>query len=397
MAPIHNIYLFLALYFYRLFAWICGVFMRKRCGADGILFLENFPIENAGYQYRAYKWKEMFEKNGQRCEVLTIFANKNDFDEQFRNMPMLLVRAMRRRFRQCLYARQFAVVIVRRELLQFNDYGNLFMEKFLLQIHTNVILDFDDDISASKKEPRKINNLFSRLLWENGNKFNDSLRLYKRFVVGSDYLKERVLSENRNIGKDDVLVMSTCVDYNKFPAKVYNKKTEEIVFGWIGGNHNLHYLDMLVEPLNKLAHDFRFKLVVVAGRDYANTNAQFRIENKRWSLDSEKDLIKSFDIGLMPIYDNAVGRGKCGFKLLQYMGLGVVGVATNVTVNGEIITDGENGFLVKADNSDWYEVLKKVLSLQKNFSAIGECARKTVEERYSFSACVEKYAEFVGK
>ena len=73
--------------------------------------------------------------------MLTIFANKNDFDEQFRNMPMLLVRAMRRRFRQCLYARQLSVVIVRRELLQFNDYGNLFMEKFLLQIHPNVILD----------------------------------------------------------------------------------------------------------------------------------------------------------------------------------------------------------------------------------------------------------------
>lgn len=371
--------------------------MRKRCGADGILFLENFPIENAGYQYRAYKWKEMFEKNGQRCEVLTIFANKNDFDEQFRNMPMLLVRAMRRRFRQCLYARQFAVVIVRRELLQFNDYGNLFMEKFLLQIHPNVILDFDDDISASKKEPRKITNLYGRLLQENGNKFNDSLRLYKRFVVGSDYLKVIVLSENKNVGKDDVLVMPTCVDYNNSPAKAYNNKTEEIVFGWIGGNHNLHYLDMLVEPLNRLMGDFMFKLVVVAGCDYANANAKFIIENKKWSLESEKDLIKSFDIGLMPIYDNAVGRGKCGFKLLQYMGLGVVGIATNVTVNGEIITDGENGFLVNANNSDWYEVLKKTLSLQNKYAELGANARNIVEERYSFEANASRYIEFMQK
>ncbi len=397
MKTFYNIYLFFSLYFYRILAWVCGAFLRRRNTSDGILFLENFPVENAGYQYRAYKWKEMFEKNGQRCEVFTIFANKNDFDEQFRNMPMLLVRAMRRRFRQCLYARQFSVVIVRRELLQFNDYGNLFMEKFLLQIHPNVILDFDDDISASKKEPRKITNLYGRLLQENGNKFNDSLRLYKRFVVGSNYLKDRVLSENRNIGKDAVLVMPTCVDYNNSPTKVYNNKIGDIVFGWVGGNHNLHYLDMLVESLNRLTGDYRFKLIVVAGCDYANANAKFTIENKKWSLESEKDLIRVFDIGLMPIEDNAVGRGKCGFKLLQYMGLGVIGIATNVIVNGEIITDGENGFLVNPDNSDWYEVLKKALSLQSKYEEMGANARKTVEERYSFEANAPRYIEFIQK
>lgn len=397
MITLFNIYLLFVLYFYRFLAWICGAFLCRRSASDGVLFLENFPIENAGYQYRAYKWKTEFEKHGIKSEVLTIFLDKNDFDFQFNNMPLLYVRAMRRRFRQCIYARNFKTVIVRRELLQFNDYGNLFMEKFLLQIHPNVILDFDDDISASKKEPRKITNLYGRLLQENGNKFNDSLRLYKRFVVGSDYLKVIVLSENKNVGKDDVLVMPTCVDYNNSPAKAYNNKTEEIVFGWIGGNHNLHYLDMLVEPLNRLMGDFMFKLVVVAGCDYANANAKFIIENKKWSLESEKDLIKSFDIGLMPIYDNAVGRGKCGFKLLQYMGLGVVGIATNVTVNGEIITDGENGFLVNANNSDWYEVLKKTLSLQNKYAELGANARKTVEERYSFEANASRYIEFMQK
>lgn len=395
MKTFYNIYLFFALYFYRILAWICGVFMRKRNASDGVLFLENFPVENAGYQYRAGKWKTEFEKNGLRCDVLTVFPDKNDFDSQFRNMSLLYVRAMRKRFCQCIYARKYKSVIVRRELLQFNDYGNLFMEKFLLKIHPNVILDFDDDISASKREPRTIDSIYGKLMGENGNKFNDSLRLYRRFVVGSNYLKGKVLSENKSIDDNAVLVMPTCVDYDEYPAKVYDGGATEIVLGWIGGNHNLHYLDMLVEQLNRLAADYKFKLVVVAGRDYENTEAKFRIENQRWSLDSEKDLIRSFDVGLMPIEDNIVGRGKCGFKLLQYMGLGVVGVATNVTVNGEIIEDGKNGFLVKPDNSNWYEELKKVLSLQENLSNIGKIARRTVEERYSFSANVWRYMDFV--
>ena len=395
MKTFYNIYLFFALYFYRILAWICGVFMRKRNAGEGVLFLENFPVENAGYQYRAWKWKTEFEKNGLRCEVWTIFPDKNVFEAQFRNMPLLYIRAMRKRFRQCICARKFKAVIVRRELLQFNDYGNLFMEKFLLKIHPNVMLDFDDDISASKREPRTITSIYGKLLGENGNKFNDSLRLFRRFVVGSNYLKKKVLSENKSVDDKSVLVVPTCVDYDEYPAKVYDDCATGIVLGWIGGNHNLHYLDMIVEPLTRLTTDYKFKLVVVAGRDYGNTEAKFKIENQKWSLDSEKDLIRSFDVGLMPIEDNIVGRGKCGFKLLQYMGLVVVGVATNVTVNGEIIEDGKNGFLVKPDNSNWYDVLKKVLSLQANLSEIGKNARLTVEDRYSFSANVGRYMEFV--
>ena len=395
MKTFYNIYLFFVLYFYRFLAWICGVFLLRRNAGDGVLFLENFPIENAGYQYRAGKWKTEFEKNGLRCEVWTLIKDREEFDKLTETPSRFMVIAMRKRFRQCIYSRRYKTLIVRRELLLYNDYSNLFMDKFLLKIHPNVILDFDDNISAAKREPRNITSLYAKLMQEDGNKFNDSLRVYKRFVVGSNYLKEKVLSENKSIGGDAVLVVPTCVDYDEYPAKVYDESAPEIVLGWIGGNHNLHYLDMLVEQLNRLAVDYKFKLVVVAGRDYENTEAKFRIENQRWSLDSEKDLIRSFDVGLMPIENNVVGRGKCGFKLLQYMGLGVVGVATNVTVNGEIIEDGKNGFLVKPDNSNWYEVLKKVLSLQANISNIGKSARRTVEERYSFSANVERYMDFV--
>ncbi len=395
MKTFYSIYLFWTLYFYRFLAWICGIFLHSRNASDGVLFLENFPIENSGYQYRAYKWKERFEKYGLHCEVLTIFPDKNDFDSQFGNMPLLYIRAMRKRFRQCVFARKFKTVIVRRELLQFNDYGNLFMEKFLLKIHPNVILDFDDNISAAKREPRKITNLYGRLLQENGNKFNESLRLYKRFVVGSDYLKQKVLSENKTIDDDAVLVVPTCVDYDEYPAKVYDECATEVIFGWVGGNHNLHYLDMLIEPLNRLAVDYKMKLVVVAGRDYEHPKAKFQIENRKWSLESEKDLIRSFDVGLMPIEDNAVGRGKCGFKLLQYMGLGVVSIATDVTINGDIIEDEKNGFLIKSDNSNWYEVLKKVLSLQNKYEEIGRYAKETIQNRYSFGANIDSYIRWV--
>ncbi len=394
-------FLFLALFtlvfnYYYLVVKVCSIFFYvKKDKKKDVIYLENFPIENAGYQYRAYKWKKILEQKGICCEVLTQFESQKDFDAQFSNMPLFYIKTMRKRFRQCLYARNFHIVIVRRELLQFNDYGHLFMEKFLLKIHPNVILDFDDDIAAAKKQPRTITNMYGKLMGEDGNKFNNSLRLYKRFIVGSDYLKQRVLDENKQINENDVCVIPTCVDYDNFPAKIYTTPKNEVVIGWIGGNHNLHYLDMIVEPLNTISKEYNIKLIVVAGKEYVNSNAEFIIENHTWSLATEKDEIRNFDIGLMPIENNAVGKGKCGFKLLQYMGLGIVSIATDVTINGDIIEDATNGFLVKSDNSNWEEVLKKVLSLQSEFSVIGNNARKTVYDQYTYNANIDKYKQFI--
>lgn len=120
---------------------------------NSILYLENFPIENSGYQYRAKKWANLLNNKGINCEVLTILESKTDFDNAVKKetFSKFLLRSIKIRYKQCLYAREFETVIVRRELLFQNDYGNLFMEKFLLKIHPNVILDFDNDISAAKQ------------------------------------------------------------------------------------------------------------------------------------------------------------------------------------------------------------------------------------------------------
>lgn len=392
----------ISLYYNILICWISGLFLSKSRQKKpySILFLEVFPTENAGYQYRAAKWAQALNKKGFTCEVKTLCEDANKFEEQqSTNYSQFLRRCMRIRFRQCIYARRFETVIVRRELLLFNDYGNLFMEKFLLKIHPNVILDFDDDIAAAKKQPKKVTSLFGKLALENGDKFNQTLQLYRRFIVGTDYLKSRVLKENPYISDGQICVIPTCVDYDQEPAKKYttSDNNNKIVFGWIGGNHNLKLLDIVVDPLNQIAKKHQIKLVVVAGRDYSNPKASFTIENRRWSLASEKKIIKRFDIGLMPVRNNLEDRGKCGFKLIQYMGVGVVSIATNVTINGEIVEDGVNGYLVKPDNSNWLEVLEKAIYRRKQWREIGKKARQTIVTKYTFIANENMYQQFIRK
>ena len=395
MKFIHNIRLFFVTYFYRFLTFILPIFIRKKNAQDGILFLENFPIESSGYQYRAGKWKNMFEQNNFRCEVVTIKEDKNEFELLFNNSLQFNLKSMHKKFRHCLYARRFKTVIVRRELLLYNDYGNLFMDKFLLKIHNNVILDFDDDIAAAKQQPRKIKSFYGKILQENGNKFNDSLRLYKRFIVGSKYLKERVLQENKTISEHNILIIPTCVDYDKYPAKTYNFDKEHIfTFGWIGGNQNYHLLQGIIPVLNNLSKDHKFKLLVIGGKKF-ETQANFEIDFRKWGLNTEIKDLMDIDIGLMPLINNDVSKGKCGFKLIQYMGLGIVAIATNITVNGDIIKNEENSYLVNNENSNWYDVLEKVMNNKENFIILGKMARKTIFERYSFSANINKYIDFL--
>ena len=70
------------------------------------------------------------------------------------------------RFFQVLSCISDDTVIVRRNLLIYNDYGNLFLDKLLLSFHPNVILDFDDDLSNNLKTGES-SSLFGKLLMEN--------------------------------------------------------------------------------------------------------------------------------------------------------------------------------------------------------------------------------------
>ena len=106
------------------------------------------------------------------------------------------------------------------------------------------------------------------------------------------------------------------------------------------------------------------------------------IEFIHWGREKEVEVIRSFDIGIMPLEDDEWSRGKCGLKALQYMAVGIPVVASPVGVNKEIIQDGINGYL--ADTSqEWEDKLKLLLEEEKRRRDIGLKGRETVENHYS--------------
>jgi glycosyltransferase involved in cell wall biosynthesis len=356
-----------------------------------VLFLASFWPGNAGYEYRVARWAEILQEAGFDVDVDQVFEHEQFWSWVNSNDPRLYVEPARQRLRRILDSGDYGTVIVVREILLFNDYGRLFLERLLLAMHPTAILDIDDDLGAAKGEPKRVG-WFGRLLGEHPAKFSASLRMYPRVIAGSNYLKRLVLDRAPPLQRDDVTVIPTCLDYEAEPPKTYGPRSGPFVFGWIGGTGNLEQLDLIVPALERVARDIPLRLMVISGRPYSAGSLE--VENVPWDMDTHLDHLRRMDVGLMPLVDTPASRGKCGFKLLQYMGLGIVGVATALTVNTEIVDDGVSGFLVEP-GEDWEPVLRRAIAMEASFSEIGRAARQTVLQRYSFAAHRRQYIDFV--
>lgn len=404
-----TIYFFIFFWFWFIITWICIVVLQilffksmkklfKKLFSSqnkiSVFYLEVFGPESAGNKYRTSKWVTELNSNNFKAKSVYVF----EYHEYLQltghkgSMPFFLMGFMWFRFCQILQSAFYDVVIVRRELLMFNDYGNLFFEKLLKAVHAVRILDFDDDIAAAKKEPRKIS-LFGKLLLEHPKKFSISVKHYSHFIPGTGYLKVLLKQYLPEIEEEKILVLPTCVDYDHAPKKIYPAEHHEIIIGWVGTRSNAHNLNLIVNSLNLLSVKFKFRLLVICNAPYL-VPANFPIDFIRWDEKNEISNLLKIDIGIMPLENTPEQKGKCGFKLIQYMGCGIVSMATALTINNEIIEDGINGFLIPPD-ADWTPYFEKVFQLPNQFPDIGNKAFEKILSGFAFSSNKERLFSFL--
>lgn len=118
------------------------------------------------------------------------------------------------------------------------------------------------------------------------------------------------------------------------------------------------------------------------------------LERLPWAEETEGRLIQSMDIGIMPLDDTPWSRGKCGYKLIQYMACGLPVVASPVGVNSEIVEDGVTGFLASSD-AEWRDAISRLLADADLRRRMGEAGRKRMEELYSLQVWGPRVAEML--
>jgi glycosyltransferase involved in cell wall biosynthesis len=117
------------------------------------------------------------------------------------------------------------------------------------------------------------------------------------------------------------------------------------------------------------------------------------IECLPWSQATEAQSIAGIDIGLMPLRDSPWERGKCGYKLIQYMACSKPVVASPVGVNARIVQSGVNGFLARS-TAEWVETLSLLAADPNLRVACGKQGRSMVESQYSLQVAAPRLASW---
>lgn len=208
------------------------------------------------------------------------------------------------------------------------------------------------------------------------NKIDKVMKYSACAIVGNSYLAERA----KKAGAKRIEIIPTVIDVNKYTT--VNKSHEEsFVIGWIGSPSTFIYLKQLEPILNKITNKYNNISIHVVG-----TNEKLNIDTKVnyiiWSEEAEVREIQKFDIGIMPLNNTPWELGKCSYKLIQYMGCGKPVIASAIGMNLEVVSHGENGYLVN-NEKEWMQYLETLIQNRSNIKQMGAKGREIVEDKYS--------------
>lgn len=286
------------------------------------------------------------------------------------NKSLLFLAYIKRFFYLWVNRKKFDIIHIEKEIFPWLPY---WFEKILLK-NIKYSLDYDDAIfhNYDLHTNKKVRKLLGRKLY---NLMADSQIVF----AGNCYLKEMA----KRSGAKNVIYLPTVIDINRYQVRNNESITPKIV--WIGSPSTVKYLNIIENVLKELGHSHQFILRVI-GATYSSEN--FEVEVFNWAESTEVQLIKECDIGIMPLEDSLWEKGKCGYKLIQYMACGLPVIASDVGANKDIVNTSKAGFLASSDD-DWLTAFKNLLEVRTLRQTLGVNGRKAVEDKFSVQSQVK--------
>lgn len=243
-----------------------------------------------------------------------------------------------------------------------------------------LVFDLDDAIFVRK--PRRPGGRVGDSAWRRW-KFASTCRAADLVTVGNHYLATVAGRSARRVE-----ILPTAVDHDRYPSKVVDVGQPPTVV-WIGQPENLMSLELVRPAVARVAQRVPGSRLRVVCSDFPDWD-EVPVERTRWRPDSEVAALSSADVGIMPIEDEPWSRGKCAFKLLQYMAAGLPCVASPVGANRDVVVHGETGFLA-TDTASWTAALGRLLTEPELRHRMGEAGRRRVESEFSIDDYAETY------
>ena len=347
-----------------------------------IAFIVQLPQKvSPGQRFRFELYEPILAANGFHVDTYSFF-DTSSYNVLYKKGKIFskaagFLKGIFKRFFLLFKIRKYDYVFLQRE---FSPLGPPLFEWIVIKVlRCKVVYDFDDAIWLPD---RSVENVFARWLkcrW----KIKYICKWAYKIAVGNDYLADYAGKFNPK-----VIVIPTCVDTELHHNKLKIHQDENPVIGWTGSHSTLKYLEIILPVITELNKEINFTFLVIS-----NTPPDFTIKNLRfipWREDSEIEDLLQIDIGIMPLPDNEWSEGKCGFKLIQYMSLGIPAVASPVGVNKIIVEPGINGYLCEQSN-DWKTALQKLLVDSSLRQKMGQAGRKKIEQQFSIASQKDKF------
>ncbi len=251
------------------------------------------------------------------------------------------------------------MVVHRRILVKFMPSLYFYLLKETIKRGCKLIWDFDDNILESREISAK--------------NFYKMAQLSSVIVVTHETLASLVPLEFKN--KIQIL-HTTDGDMYKYYLSNRNNLDSGRVYAlhnninlvWVATSTNLKYLENISEILEKIAEEIQvsskktLSLKVVCDKPLLRNFNFLQVENIKWSRKNAQIALYESQIGIMPLEDSVFTRGKGGFKLVQYMSVGLPCIASAVGFNNKVINNN-SGFIVSNIYEDWKNAILKLSNL----------------------------------
>ena len=337
-----------------------------------LLILPRYSPLGASSRLRMYQYLPALRAAGIELQVSPLLDDDYLHGLYSGRTPLApVLRGYGRRWRALREVRDFDVVWVEKEAWPWLP---LWLERWLLNGPARLVLDYDD--AVFHRYDRHRNPLVRRVL---GHKLDRLMQRADLVTAGNDYLAGRA----RSAGCRNVQWLPTVIDLERYPAATAREPGGPVVVGWIGSPSTAGYLQAAGYALAPLQAAGLIQCVAIGARPEQVQGTPF--QSRPWQEHTEVAQLQGFDIGIMPLPDAPWERGKCGYKLIQYMACGLPVVASPVGVNTTIVRPDENGWLADTPEQ-WAAAIRRLAEDSVLRRRMGAAGRRQVEDTYSLQA-----------
>lgn len=348
-----------------------------------IIVLAPYPFGRVGSQ--RFRFEQYWDILNARNEVrFQSFLDESDFDVLYKQGNTFrkvfgVLKGFAKRFLLLFSIHNYDKVFVHREA---SPIGPPIVEWIIAKVfRKQIVYDFDDAIWLTNTSAENKMVAILKCHW----KVAKICKWSWKVTCGNDFLCDFARQFNPN-----TIYIPTTLDLDEthFPKTQHPIPKTLLTIGWTGTHSTLKYLQTIVPILQAIQSEIDFDFILIADK-----NPQLELRSYTfvpWHKKTEWEDLKKIDIGIMPLDNSEWEEGKCGFKAIQYMALGIPALASPTKANCSIIENGQNGFICSSD-FEWKKALRTLIQNVELQSVFAQKGRATIENRFSKSAWAEEY------